>query len=60
MLNTMSSPTDFKPPAQHFHLARRYAITSLIAVAVTALMIFFFFRYETSNIVEAASISSNE
>ncbi|MET0051693.1 MAG: hypothetical protein ABW095_11515, partial [Candidatus Thiodiazotropha sp.] len=34
--------------------------TSLIAVAVTALMIFFFFRYETSNIVEAASIRSNE
>ncbi len=60
MLDTMTNPTDFKPPAQNFHLARRYAVTSLIAVTVTALMIFFFFRHETSNIVEAASIRSNE
>ncbi|MET0065256.1 MAG: histidine kinase [Candidatus Thiodiazotropha sp.] len=60
MLNVMSSPSEFKPPVQHYRLARRYAVTSLIAVAITALMIFFFFRYETTSIVEAASIRSNE
>ncbi len=60
MLDTLPRPADATPPVQHYHLARRYAITSLIAVAITALMIFFFFRYETTNIVDAASIRSNE
>lgn len=43
-----------------YHLAKRYGVTSLAAIAVTALVIFFIIRYETIKIIEVASKQSNE
>jgi signal transduction histidine kinase len=43
-----------------YRLATSYAIISLIAVAITAICIFLFFRYQTINIIEEASKRSNE
>ena len=44
----------------NYRLARRYGVTSFIAVAVTALVMFFFIRYEALQIIEKASKRSNE
>jgi signal transduction histidine kinase len=43
-----------------YRLATSYAVISLIAVTITAICIFLFFRYQTINIIEEASKRSNE
>ncbi len=43
-----------------YRLASSYAIISLVAVAITAICIFLFFRYQTINIIEEASKRSNQ
>lgn len=43
-----------------YRLASSYGITSLIAIAVTAACIFLFIRYQTIQIIEETSQSSNE
>jgi signal transduction histidine kinase len=44
----------------NYRLARRYGITSLIAMVITSLVTFLFIRYEAITIVEDASKRSNE
>ncbi len=43
---------------QNFRLSRNYALISFIAVAITSIIIFFFFRAQTINTIESASEES--
>ncbi|MCU7919558.1 MAG: hypothetical protein KZQ95_14560 [Candidatus Thiodiazotropha sp. (ex Epidulcina cf. delphinae)] len=49
-----------KNPTSDYRLARQYGVTSFIAIAVTAVVILLFFRFETIQIIEDASKRSNE
>jgi hypothetical protein len=44
----------------NYQLARRYGITSFIAIILIAIIILFLFRYETSRIIQDAAKQSNE
>ena len=44
----------------NYHLTTRYGVISLIAVAITALCIFLFYRYQTVQVIDDASRRSNE
>ncbi|MCU7923897.1 MAG: hypothetical protein KZQ88_14510 [Candidatus Thiodiazotropha sp. (ex Dulcina madagascariensis)] len=49
-----------KNPTSNYRLARQYGVTSFIAIAVTAVVILLFFRFETIQIIEDATKRSNE
>lgn len=44
----------------NYHLTTRYGIISFIAVGITAVCIFLFFRYQTVKVIEDSSRRSNE
>ncbi|MEW8195181.1 MAG: hypothetical protein AB2793_15825, partial [Candidatus Thiodiazotropha sp.] len=43
-----------------FQLAKRYGITSFIAIVLIAVIILLLFRYETSRIIQESAKQSNE
>ncbi|MEW8562636.1 MAG: hypothetical protein AB2541_11035, partial [Candidatus Thiodiazotropha sp.] len=43
-----------------YQLAKRYGITSFVAIILIAFVILFLFRYETSRIIQESAKTSNE